>query len=166
VTEPRTPSRVDRRRHSTAQSAWGLKLIILYKFAKAPIMLAIAVWLTVAPSGAHRALDSLAADLAEGGATLARAGDWIQANLTSGVLVGGAVLAWLDGLSTAIEGILLLSGRSWAEWVVIVGLGALLPLEILSLGRRPGPLKWIVLGINLVVVMYLVRRRVLMASRE
>lgn len=129
-------------------------------------MLALALWLTLAPGSAHRSLDRVAEELAENGATLARAGAWLHAHLTNGVMVGSAVLAWLDALSTGIEGILLLSGRAWAQWLVIAGLGALIPVELLSLERRPGPGKWIVLAVNVAIVVYLVQTRRRDASHE
>lgn len=122
-------------------------------------MLILALWLTLAPAAAYRSLDALAHDLAEGGAAWARAGTWFQENLTHGAVAGGAVLAWLDSASTTIEGFLLLSGKSWAQWIVAAGLGCLLPIELLSLDHRPSAIKLMVLIANAAIVIYLVRRR-------
>jgi hypothetical protein len=141
----------------------GLRAILIYKFVRAPIILALAVWLTIDPSSAHRSLEGVARELSEGGATWARAGAWIHAHVTGHLLVAGAVLAWLDGITTAIEGFLLRSGKAWAEWLVIFSLGALLPIEIVSLDRRPGVGKLSVLVLNALIVAYLTRRRVLAA---
>lgn len=142
----------------------GVRLIIVYKLVKAPVMLALALWLAAAPGAVVRSLDFLARELAEGGATWARAAAWIHLHVTNTVIGEAAVLAGLDGLSTAIEGLLLLSGRVWAEWIVIAGLALLLPAEILSLEHRPGTGKSIVLVVNAAIVIYLARDRVL-ASR-
>lgn len=139
----------------TARRRLGLRLVIAYKFAKAPLMCLLALWLTLMPGAAHRSLDILARELAEGGAVWARASKWIEAHLSPHVLEGGAVLAWLDGLSSAIEGLLLLSGRVWAEWIVIIGLAALVPVEIFSLEHRPGMGKVVVLTANVLIVIYL-----------
>jgi hypothetical protein len=141
----------------------GFRLIIGYKFCKAALMFGVAVWLTTAPGAAFRTLESLARELAEGGAAFGRAGHWIQAHLTSTFVLRGALLAWLDSLSSAIEGFLLLSGKPWAHWIVIVGLAALLPFELLSLEHRPGIGKVLVLLANVAIVVYLARGQILRA---
>jgi hypothetical protein len=137
----------------------GFRLIITYKFCKAAFMLGVALWLTVAPGSAFRTLEWLARELAEGGSVFARASHWIREHLSSGFVLRGALLAWLDSASSALEGFLLLSGKSWAEWVVIAGLACLLPFEIGSLLHRPGPAKLLVLVANIAIVAYLVRLR-------
>jgi len=71
-----------------------------------------------------------------------------------------AVVACLDGLSTLAEGLLLLSGKAWGEWIVVAGLGALLPIEAVSLARRPRIGRATVLLVNASVVAYLARRRI------
>jgi len=140
---------------------WSLRLIIGYKFVKAAIMLTLALWLTLAPGPAFRTLERLAHELTEGGIAWARAGAWLQANLTHRVVAEGAVLAWFDSVSTTIEGALLSIGSSWAEWIVAIGLACLLPIEALSLEHRPGIGKLLVLLANAAIVVYLVRRRTL-----
>jgi Predicted membrane protein (DUF2127) len=141
----------------------GLKLIIAYKFIKAPIMLTLALWLTIAPGAAYQTLNTLAHDLTEGGAVWARAGGWLQAHLTHSVITHGAMLAWFDSVSTAIEGVLLLSGSAWGEWTVAVGLACLLPIELFSLEHRPSATRLLVLLANAAIVFYLIRRRFLSA---
>ena len=115
-------------------------------------MLILAVWLTLAPAAAYRSLDALAHELAEGGAAWARAGAWFQEHLTHRVMAGGALLAWLDSTSTAIEGFLLLSGKSWAQWIVAAGLACLLPVELLSLDHRPSATKLMVFIANAAII--------------
>jgi len=137
----------------------GLRLIVGYKFAKAPIMLVLALWLTAAPDSVLRSMEFLARELADGGMIWSRLGAWIQAHLTGTAMTEAAVLAWLDAASTALEGILLLTGKAWAEWIVVVSLASLVPLELLSMETRPGLLKSAVLVINVAIVIYLVRRR-------
>jgi Predicted membrane protein (DUF2127) len=133
----------------------GFRLIIGYKFVKAALMLGVALWLTFAPGAAFRTLNLVARDLAEGGLAFARLGHWLQTHLSSNVVVRGAELAWLDSVSSAVEAVLLLSGKTWAQWVVIVGLGCLIPFEILSIEHRPGIVKFLVLGANAAIVVYL-----------
>ncbi len=122
-------------------------------------MLTLALWLTLAPGPTFRILEKLAHELAEGGIAWARAGAWLQGNLTHRVVAQGAVLAWFDSVSTAIEAALLSIGSSWAEWIVAIGLACLLPIEVLSLEHRPGLGKLLVLLANAAIVVYLVRRR-------
>lgn len=136
---------------------FGLKLIIAYKFCKAILMFGVALWLTFAPGAAYRTAELIARELAEGGAAFARAGHWLRDHLSTGFVVKGALLAWLDSTSSALEGFLLLSGKTWAEWVVIVGLACLLPFEMLSLKHRPGLGKVAVLAANVLIVVYLAR---------
>jgi uncharacterized membrane protein (DUF2068 family) len=72
------------------------------------------------------------------------------------VLMGGTALAWLDGVSTAVEGFLLLQGRPWGEWVVVAALAVLIPFEALALARHPSGFKLLVLSVNALIVAYLV----------
>jgi uncharacterized membrane protein (DUF2068 family) len=137
----------------------GFKLIIAYKFCKGALMFGVALWLTIAPGAAYRTLEVVARDLAEGGAMFGRAGHWIQDHLSNSMVIRGAILAWLDGISSGLEGFLLWSGKAWAEWIVILGLACLLPFEVASILRHPGLVKFIVLGANILIVLYLVRAR-------
>ena len=133
----------------------GFRVIVGYKFVKAAIMLAVAIWLTAVPGSAYRALVELARELAEGGAAFGRLGHWIQHHLSSTFMVRGAILAWIDSLSSALEGALLVSGKPWAHWIVVLGLACLLPFEIVSLEHRPGIAKALVLLANAAIVVYL-----------
>jgi uncharacterized membrane protein (DUF2068 family) len=141
----------------------GFRLIIGYKFCKAALMFGVALWLTTAPGAAFRTLELLARELAEGGAAFARAGHWIQEHLNSTFVLRGALLAWLDSISSALEAVLLLSGKPWAHWIVILGLAALLPFEVLSIEHRPGIGKVLVLAANVLIVAYLARGQILKA---
>lgn len=137
----------------------GFKLIITYKFCKAALMFGVALWLTIAPGAAYRTVEVIAHELAEGGAVFARAGHWIQEHLTHSIVFRGEILAWLDGVSSALEGFLLWSGKAWAEWIVILGLACLLPFEISSIMHHPRVVKFVILGVNILIVAYLVRAR-------
>lgn len=144
----------------------SLRIIIVYKLVKAPIMLALAVWLSVSPRAAYRSLETLTQELSEGSAAWVSVGLWIQAHVSARALIGGAMLAWLDGFSTALEGVLLLSGKSWGEWLVIVGLASLLCVEVFALIHQPSIVKALILGVNALIVLYLVRRRIRIARPE
>ena len=123
-------------------------------------MLGIAVWLTVAPSHAYEIFAWVAEELSSANSFWSPLGDWIGNHLSPRTLRGGAALAWLDGLFTAAEAVLLILRKPWSEWMVAVGLGALLPFELISLVRKPSIGKLAVLLINAAVVAYLVWRRI------
>ena len=143
----------------------GLRLIIAYKVLKALLELGLAVTLTLVPAKADVLSEHLAQELSDGGAFLRRIGEWLQ-SLGAGAIVADArALAWLDGLSTALEAVLLYRGKAWGEWLVIAGLAVLIPAEVLSLERRPSQVKVAVLVINAAIVAYLLVLR-LRASRH
>ena len=142
-----------------------LKLIIAYKLVKAPIMLALAIWLTVAPDDAYRFALHIVQELSGASALWAKLGRWIEEHLSTRVIRWGAVLAWFDFAITTLEAILLLMGKAWGEWLVAIGLAALLIPELVSLEHSPSLTRFVVLLINAAVVAYLATRR-LKAVRE
>ena len=56
-----------------------------------------------------------------------------------------------------IEGAGLLLRQRWAEYVTVIVTGAFIPLELYELTRHMTPTRLTILGINVVVVWYLVR---------
>jgi hypothetical protein len=147
-------------KHPHTPATTGLKLIIAYKALKAPVMLGIAIWLTFAPSHAYEIFEWVAEELSSANTFWAPLGDWIANHLSARTLRGGAALAWLDGLFTAAEAVLLILRKPWSEWMVAIGLGLLLPFELMSLVRKPSIGKLAVLLTNAAVVAYLVWRRI------
>src|SRR5258708_33755341 len=114
----------------------GLKLIIAYKALKAPVMLGIAVWLTVAPSQAYQIFEWIAEELYAANSLWSPLGDWIANHLSVRMLHRCAALAWLDGLFTAAGAGLLILRNAWRKWGVACGLGVPVPF-----GRGPGSLE-------------------------
>jgi uncharacterized membrane protein (DUF2068 family) len=142
----------------------GLRLIIAYKLSKGPAMLLLAAWLTFAPLQALGVEHRLAADLLEWGALLQRLGRWLQLHVDAATLRASALVAWLDGASTLLEGVLLQRGYAWGEWLVVAGASALVPLELWALARHPSPLRAALLAVNVAIALYLVRRRLAHAA--
>lgn len=147
------------RRAPSNPRPFTLKLIIGYKFVKAPLVLLLAAWLTASPQGAEHVVHTLVRELSEGGALLARLGTWLGLHLSRNDLRHATILAWGDGVVTLLEGVLLLRGHAWGEWLVVAALATLIPFEALSLERHVGPLKLIVLTLNVAIVAYLASRR-------
>lgn len=138
----------------------GLRLIVGYKSLKAVVMFGLALWCTIAPASAIRVVESFVTELSAHGATFVRLRAWVEAHLNPRVVTGTAIVAWIDGLATVVEVVLLLLGRSWGEWLVALGLASLVPVELWNLGRRPGFGKLAVLLVNAAIVIYLFRRRI------
>lgn len=145
---------------SSSRRPFGLRLIVAYKSLKALLMFGLALWLSLAPASALRTVESFVGELSSHGATFVRLREWVEAHLSGRVVAGGALLAWGDGLMTVVEVVLLLLGKAWGEWLVAAGIASLLPVELWSLGRRPGFGKLVVLLVNAAIVIYLFRRRI------
>jgi len=58
-----------------------------------------------------------------------------------------------------VEGVGLLRGRRWAEWLTVFVTASFIPFEIWELTRRPGGGKVVALAVNAVIVVYLAWRR-------
>jgi uncharacterized membrane protein (DUF2068 family) len=59
----------------------------------------------------------------------------------------------------ATEGIGLVLGKRWAEWLTVFVTGSFIPIEIYELVHKPGVGKVIALVLNVAIVAYLVWRR-------
>lgn len=138
----------------------GMRLIIGYKVAKVPLLLALAVWLAVDRASAMRFGVALAVELTERGALWSRVGRWLQSVLSISLITRVAVLAIPDAIVSGVEAMLLWRGKSWGEWLVVVGLATLLPWELHSLVVRPSAGRIVALLANAAVVFYLVRQLV------
>ncbi|OJH37843.1 hypothetical protein BON30_27090 [Cystobacter ferrugineus] len=142
-----------------------MRLIIAYKFVKAALMIGLALWFTADPRAAYAFGQHVAYELVEARPFLVRLGDWVHTHLTERVIERSALVAWLDGSTTALEGFLLLLGKPWGEWLVTISLSLFLPFEIYELIHKPGAGKAIVLLLNAAIVVYLVYARLLPAHR-
>ncbi len=72
---------------------------------------------------------------------------------TSIAMVAGIAIAY--AALRFIEGYGLWRHRVWAEWLAIISGCVYLPFELYKLIRHPNELHWIVLGINVLVVLYI-----------
>src|SRR5439155_6458384 len=79
-------------------------------------------------------------------------------NLTQRYLIITATALVLDGALSAIEAWALHRRKMWGEWLVVLASASLMPFEIWRVVRRPRIGGFILLGINVVVVVYLARR--------
>jgi len=54
-----------------------------------------------------------------------------------------------------VEAVGLWLEKSWAEWFAFISGGLYVPLEVYEVTRHATPVKWCILGINLLIVLYL-----------
>ena len=158
--DPRVAPRHPRHpEHPHLSRPLAMRLIIAYKFAKAPLLFALALWLTFSPNSAFALVRHIVAYLSEHTGLWHRLADWLGLHITIRTLTGVRWVAWLDGALTLLEGVLLFIGKSWGEWLVVFGLAALLPFEAYSLIAKGHWSRAAVLGVNMAIVGYLLHRQ-------
>ena len=144
-----------------AERPLALRIIIIYKVVKSAAVLGLALALTLASGYAFTQIRHLTRNLLEHHGLLHEAALWMQNHLTISTVKTVRVLAWLDGLTTALEAGLLISGKTWGEWLVVAGLAALLPFEVQAAIRHGHAAHYVVLIANTAIVIYLVQRQLL-----
>ena len=138
----------------------GVRLIVLYKVAKALLEFSAAIGLVVlAASGEIETLRDLAHQLRENLASrwsllLGRA---LRALTNRGVHLVELGLV-LDGFVSAVEGWTLWRGYRWGAWLVVVATAAPLPLEVVAISRSHRPWRVLLAVVNVAVVVYLARQ--------
>jgi uncharacterized membrane protein (DUF2068 family) len=73
------------------------------------------------------------------------------------VLIGAGALVYAGILALQAWG--LHRRRMWAEWLTVIVTSSLIPIEIYELIRHATLAKAIALGVNIAIVMYLLRHR-------
>jgi uncharacterized membrane protein (DUF2068 family) len=58
-----------------------------------------------------------------------------------------------------VEGVGLLMQRTWAEWLTFVATLSFIPFEIVEVVKRPTPVRWVVIAVNVAIAAYLLARR-------
>jgi uncharacterized membrane protein (DUF2068 family) len=137
-----------------------LRLIALFKFLKAAMLIALGV-------GVFRLLHKDVGVIAE---------HWVEAlRLDSGNRFVDAALAKASNLrpeqikklglgSFLYAGLFLAEGtglwleKRWGEWLTVIITGSLVPVEIYEIYRHPSAVKVAVLAINIAIVGYLIYR--------
>ena len=86
---------------------------------------------------------------------------WSQQFLRAADKVSDTSIAMIAAIAIAyatlrfLEGYGLWKQRAWGEWLAIVSGCVYLPFEIYKVIRHPNELHWVILGINIVVVIYI-----------
>jgi uncharacterized membrane protein (DUF2068 family) len=151
----------DKVREEVHRVDFGLRLIIVWKCIKATLMIALGVTALVL---AQRDLQALALDVV----TFLRIDPArpfvakVLAKLTGltsthVVLIGVGALVYAGILALQAWG--LHRRRMWAEWLTVIVTSSLIPIEIYEVIRHASLAKAIALGVNIAIVMYLLRHR-------
>jgi uncharacterized membrane protein (DUF2068 family) len=69
-----------------------------------------------------------------------------------------AIAAFSYAALFIVEGVGLILGRAWAEWVTVVATSSFIPFEVYELVHRASAAKAIILVINIAIVIYLILR--------
>jgi uncharacterized membrane protein (DUF2068 family) len=139
----------------------ALRAIVLYKAVKAALQLVLAIGLfAVVLTGHADALRGLA-ELLRHHASQAwalRAASHLVHLATPRHVDLLAVALLLDAALSGVESWALHTRRWWAEWLVVIASGSLLPYELYELVRHLRVGRALVLVVNAVIVVYLARR--------
>jgi uncharacterized membrane protein (DUF2068 family) len=138
-----------------------MRALIGYKAVKAAVQFLLALVLVgVVAAGHADALQSLAELLRHNlsQAWALRAASYLMNLATPRHVELTAVALALDGVLSGVEGWALHTRRWWAEWLVVVASGSLLPYELFELTRHFRAGRVLIFVINLGIVVYLARR--------
>jgi uncharacterized membrane protein (DUF2068 family) len=139
----------------------AMRALIGYKAVKAGVQFLLALVLAgVVVAGHADALQSLAELLRHNlsQAWALRAASYLVNLATPRHVELTAVALALDGVLSAVEAWALHTRRWWAEWLVVVASGSLLPYELFELTRHLRVGRALILVVNAGIVVYLARR--------
>lgn len=148
----------------------GLRAVATFEFSKGMLALLVA-WGLISLSRSDRdlsdALESLLRDLHIGpDAHLARVLLHGASRLDGTNLIAVALMVIAYGSLRFVESYGLWRARVWAEWLALLSGLIYLPLEVHHLIRRPGPIAWVTLGVNLAIVLYMAYLRMQSGNRH
>ncbi len=146
----------------------GLRLIIGYKLTKAGLEFlgGASIFILGSVGLAHKL--AYVAQMIRRHATeawsIALAEQLLDASTAHNVFVV-AMAMLVDSVVTSIEGWALYRGYVWSRWLVVGTTAALIPFEVLALVRHANAGRAALLLINLLIVIYLLRRHEQPAAR-
>jgi uncharacterized membrane protein (DUF2068 family) len=136
-----------------------LVLIAVLKLFKASVLIVVGIaGLLFSPEKLSGIANRALAVLHPGAQVAHRTLDWL-AGLGSHTAKEFAMFIVLYAALFTVEGVGLLYGRRWAEWLSIVATGSFVPFEIYEFVSYGGIGKASILVLNVAIVVYLVSRR-------
>jgi uncharacterized membrane protein (DUF2068 family) len=142
-----------------AKSHKTLRVIAVFKFAKATALLAVAgisFGLVHGPNYDKVAAWIQRLHLESGRFIIARSAEKLLSLQPKKLILIG-VVATIYGLVFALEGYGLWTRKKWGEWLTVIITGSLIPFEIWELVHHFSPLKLGGLALNVAIVIYLWR---------
>jgi len=138
-----------------------LKWIIAFKALKASSLAGLGIWLVATRHNDPadmlvRAARKLNLPVTS---TLLQRALSLVANLTLQRRMALAATAFAFAVLMGTEGVGLHYRKPWARWLTIIATGSLIPFEVYECAHRPSVLRFLILLINILVVVYLVRRK-------
>ena len=70
-----------------------------------------------------------------------------------------ALVAFLYAILRFVEGYGLWYTRPWAEWLAIASGSIYIPFEVADIFHKPHPMRFLILGVNVAIVLYMVMLR-------
>jgi uncharacterized membrane protein (DUF2068 family) len=139
----------------------AMRALVGYKLVKAAVQLLLGIVLVIVVLAGHAdVLQSVAEllrhDLSQAWAL--RLATYLMNMATPRHVELTAVALFLDAGLSGVEGWALHTRRWWAEWLVVVASGSLLPYELYELTRHLRVGRVLILLINLAIVVYLAHR--------
>ncbi|MFT3836241.1 MAG: DUF2127 domain-containing protein [Myxococcaceae bacterium] len=139
----------------------ALTAIIAYKFARAAAAAAVAILLVVlVATGETHHFETFVRGIHDQATSHIAwvASHWLlkalgarNVHLAIGALVLDSGVVFLEGFS-------LMKNWWWGPWLVALASGGPVPFEIAAIAHHPGPIRILVLVVNLAIVAYLMRR--------
>jgi len=132
----------------------------LFKFCKSFLLLVIALetFRLLRPGAAVRAREWLGALALSSDRRVVQHVLVQLEGLIAGRLQVLGVVAVLYAALFAVEGVGLWRERRWAEYLTVIATASFIPFEIFQLARHPTPARAAALGLNVLVVAYLIYR--------
>jgi uncharacterized membrane protein (DUF2068 family) len=134
----------------------------VFKLIKASILVAVGVGAFIAvPARYAEAADQLVAwmGVAPGRHMVERLAARL-ADMPPATARGWGLLACVYAAVFVVEGVGLLRGKRWAEWLTVVVTASFIPIEVFECVRHFGAGKAVTLALNVAIVLYLIWRRV------
>ena len=139
----------------------ALRVIVAYKAIKGALQILLGIGLFVMVLAGHTdALQGLAEILRHNAsqAWALRAASYLMKIATPRHVELTALALVLDGALGGVESWALHTRRWWAEWLVVIASGSLLPYEVFEIVRHLRVGRVVVLVVNAVIVVYLAHR--------
>ncbi len=136
-----------------------LVLIAAFKLVKAAalIIAALGAWHLLAPNEVERFASWLTElPFITGHSLATRAAAWFM-QLTPRSLEALGAGALVYAALFVVEGVGLLLGKRWAEYLTVIITASLIPFELYELVHKFGPMKIAALIVNIAIVVYLIR---------